>query len=278
MGSSPLRLVVLGLLVLSEVAGAAGLDVDDPTPRTARLKLMPGGPVFQGDFAVSGGSGVLTFPNSESKRFLEAINRGNATSVTVPLEVRVDLTTRATRASVAGSLESDPGETHQFVDDVSFETASDALAGFTGVEYCSTNEEFLAQCGPGGFFEGQFWCPLLPGVFPPGTLLKFDAMGLPTPTASCSFVAGSLYDAATGHSKLVGFEAVVSTGSDGGPPIVSFVVYFTEKEVLLLEEGPPPIPVPTLAAPGLALLALVVVVAGVQALRARRSGASPRRN
>ncbi len=155
LGSSPLRLVVLGLLALPRVAGAAGLDVDDPTPRTARLKRLPGGPVFEGAFAVSGGSGVLTFPNSESKRFLEAIHRGNATSVTAPLEVRVDLTTRATRVSIAGSLESDPGETFQFLDEISRDAKSDALAGSTGPEYCSSVEEFIAECAPGGFFGSR---------------------------------------------------------------------------------------------------------------------------
>ncbi len=272
MGSSPLRLVLLGLLALPGVAGAAGLDVDDPTPRTARLKILPSGPVFEGNFAVSGGSGVLTFPNSASKRFLEAVNRGNATSVTLPLEVRVDLASRASRVSVAGSLESDPGETFQFVDDILFDTASDALAGSTGPEYCSSVEEFIAECAPGGFFDGMVWCPLIPGVFPPGTLLKFDATtGFPTPTASCSFVAGSAYDAATGHTKPVGLLSVLSTGSDGGgPPIFSFVVYFAKRELQLLESAPTGIIVPALSPRGVVALGATLALAGVALLGARR--------
>jgi len=268
--SSPLRFVLLGLLALPGIAGAASLDVDDPTPRTARLKLLPSGPVFDGNFAVSAGSGVLTFPNSESKRFLEAIGRGNATSVLEALEVSVDLTSRATRVNVAGSLESDPGETFQFVDDVGFHTASDALAGSTGVEYCSSVEEFIVQCGPGGFFEGESWCPLLPGPFAPGTLLKFDAMGFLTAIGSCSFVAGSAYDESTGHSKLVGLQFVFTTGSDGGgPPIFSFFVDFAEPEVLLLEAAPP---VPALSPRGVLALgfALVLALAGAVLLGARR--------
>ncbi len=271
MDSSPLRFVLLGLLALPGIAGAASLDVDDPTPRTARLKLLPSGPVFDGNFAVSAGSGVLTFPNSESKRFLEAIhfgnaNIGNATSVLEALEVSVDLTSRATRVNVAGSLE----VAGHHVDHVGFHTASDALAGSTGGEYCSSVEEFIVQCGPGGFFEGESWCPLLPGPFAPGTLLKFDAMGFLTAIGSCSFVAGSAYDESTGHSKLVGLQFVFTTGSDGGgPPIFSFIVYFAEPEVLLLEAAPP---VPALSPRGVLALgfALVLALAGAVLLGARR--------
>lgn len=266
MDSSPLRFVLLGLLALPGIAGAANLDVDDPTPRTAWLKLLPSGPAFEGNFAVSAGSGVLTFPNSESKRFLEAIGRGNATSVLEALEVSVDLTSRATRVNVAGSLE----VAGHHVDHVGFHTASDALAGSTGVEYCSSVEEFIVQCGPGGFFEGVEFCPFLPGPFAPGTLLKFDAVGSLMAIGSCSFVAGSAYDESTGHSKLVGLQFVLTTGSDGGgPPIFSFIVYFAEPEVLLLEAAPP---VPALSPRGVLALgfALVLALAGAVLLGARR--------
>jgi len=266
--------VLLGLLALPSIAGAANLDVDDPTPRTAWLKLLPSGPAFEGNFTVSAGSGVLTFPNSESKRFLEAIhfgnaNIGNATSVLEALEVSVDLTSRATRVNVVGSLE-DAGETFRLILDVGFHTASDALAGSTGGEYCSSVEEFIVQCGPGGFFEGSEWCPLLPGPFAPGTLLKIGAMGYPTAIGSCSFVAGSAYDESTGHSKLVGLQFVFTTGSDGGgPPIFSFFVDFAEPEVLLLEAAPP---VPALSPRGVLALgfALVLALAGAVLLGARR--------